>query len=284
VWCGWATVGVEVHAAIATQTNDHRGAIRGAVQGEKGHPTTALCKAFALWRQCPVRRCRREQTCRSDHPFCMALAYRQLPHRAQWQARQDILDAMPANIGAPERPVRQCMPYDFFYDKHHGRCCRPIPAVCHWRGEGEKRTMSVCLNSATPTAPDRSPIHADRNAQLRRHVECVAENGGGVDTPVLRLALYYRRIIASTAIAKTFRHGVYKSLRLSDSPEALNGDSRLRQRSTGLLQARRRTSSRCTSRALLLTVRTQKYCPPATRACHRPSATECAAIPIREKA
>jgi len=44
----------------------------------------------------------------------MVLAYRQLPHRAQWQARQDILDATPANIGAPERAARQCMPYDLF--------------------------------------------------------------------------------------------------------------------------------------------------------------------------
>jgi hypothetical protein len=42
----------------------------------------------------------------------MVLAYRQLPHSAQWQARKDILDATPANIGAPEHAARQCMPYD----------------------------------------------------------------------------------------------------------------------------------------------------------------------------
>jgi hypothetical protein len=42
----------------------------------------------------------------------MVLAYHQLPHPAQWQARKDILDATPANIGAPERAARQCMPYD----------------------------------------------------------------------------------------------------------------------------------------------------------------------------
>jgi hypothetical protein len=32
----------------------------------------------------------------------------------QWRARQDILDATPRNIGAPERAARQCMPRDLY--------------------------------------------------------------------------------------------------------------------------------------------------------------------------
>jgi hypothetical protein len=81
-------------------------------KAEKALQQWRYCKVFSLWRQCPVKRCRRDQICRSNKPMCMLLAYRQLPHRAQWQARQGILDATPANIGAPERAARQCMPYD----------------------------------------------------------------------------------------------------------------------------------------------------------------------------
>jgi hypothetical protein len=33
-----------------------------------------------------------------------------VPQQTQWQARQDILAATPANIGAPERAARQLMP------------------------------------------------------------------------------------------------------------------------------------------------------------------------------
>jgi hypothetical protein len=37
-----------------------------------------------------------------------------LTHRQQWRTRQDILQATPRNIGAPERAARQCMPLDFY--------------------------------------------------------------------------------------------------------------------------------------------------------------------------
>ncbi|HEV3159831.1 MAG TPA: hypothetical protein VGZ89_07585 [Xanthobacteraceae bacterium] len=43
-----------------------------------------------------------------------AVALDRVPHREQWRTRQDILAAMPRNIGAPERPARQCMPIDFY--------------------------------------------------------------------------------------------------------------------------------------------------------------------------
>jgi hypothetical protein len=81
-------------------------------KAEKALQQRRYCKVFDLWRQCPVRRCRRDHICRSNKPVCMLLAYHQLQHRAQWRARQDILDATPANIGAPERAARQCMPFD----------------------------------------------------------------------------------------------------------------------------------------------------------------------------
>jgi hypothetical protein len=83
------------------------------------------CKRFALWRKCPIKRCRRDQTCRSDEPFCMVVAHLRVPRQLQIQARQDILNAMPANLGAPERAARGCMPYDLFImDTSHAAATR----------------------------------------------------------------------------------------------------------------------------------------------------------------
>ncbi len=72
------------------------------------------CDAFALWRQCPLKRCRREHACRGDQNLCLKGALDRVPRHTQWQARQDILIATPDNIGAPERAARQCMPRDFY--------------------------------------------------------------------------------------------------------------------------------------------------------------------------
>jgi hypothetical protein len=83
-------------------------------KAEKGLQQRRYCKVFALWRKCPIKRCRRDQTCRSEQPFCMVLAHLRVPRQAQIQARQDILDAMPENLGAPERAARECMPFDLF--------------------------------------------------------------------------------------------------------------------------------------------------------------------------
>ena len=94
-------------------------------RAEKVLQQLRYCKVFALWRKCPIKHCRRDQTCRSEQPFCMVLAHLRVPRQAQIQARQDILNAMPANLGAPERAARQCMPYDLFImDTSHAAATR----------------------------------------------------------------------------------------------------------------------------------------------------------------
>jgi hypothetical protein len=75
------------------------------------------CDAFALWRSCRRKRCRRDGACRGDAKACLRRAIDAVPHPTQWQARQDILRATPANIGAPERAARQCMPRDFYKER-----------------------------------------------------------------------------------------------------------------------------------------------------------------------
>jgi len=72
------------------------------------------CEAFALWRSCRRPACRRQQSCRGDANACLKRALDRVPHEVQRRARQDIIAAMPRNIGAPEREARLCMPADFY--------------------------------------------------------------------------------------------------------------------------------------------------------------------------
>lgn len=74
------------------------------------------CEAFALWRRCTDRRCRRQGACSGDANACLKRGLAAVPHATQWQAREQILAAMPPNIGAPERAVRQCMPLDLYIE------------------------------------------------------------------------------------------------------------------------------------------------------------------------
>jgi hypothetical protein len=81
---------------------------------EKALQQRRYCDAFGLWRVCALKSCRRNAACRGDANRCLKRALERVPHTAQWQARQDILAASPANLGAPERAARQYMPSDFY--------------------------------------------------------------------------------------------------------------------------------------------------------------------------
>jgi hypothetical protein len=72
------------------------------------------CDAFALWQACARKACQRRQCCSGNAGACLRRALDVVPHPQQWRARQDILDATPANLGAPERAARQCMPWDLY--------------------------------------------------------------------------------------------------------------------------------------------------------------------------
>jgi hypothetical protein len=72
------------------------------------------CEAFALWRSCGHPACRRQRSCRGDANACLKRALDRVPREVQTRAREDIIAAMPRNIGAPERAARLCMPHDFY--------------------------------------------------------------------------------------------------------------------------------------------------------------------------
>jgi hypothetical protein len=89
---------------------------------EKKLQQRRYCDAFELWRDCRHKLCRHHRCCRGDADKCLAeaVALDRVPHRMQWRTRQDILEATPFNIGAPERAARQCMPIDFYLKRRSG--------------------------------------------------------------------------------------------------------------------------------------------------------------------
>jgi hypothetical protein len=81
---------------------------------EKALQQRRYCNAFALWRTCRNKLCRRQGACCGDAEACLKLGLARVPHDAQWRVRQAIIDATPHNIGAPERKARHCMPADLY--------------------------------------------------------------------------------------------------------------------------------------------------------------------------
>lgn len=84
-------------------------------RAEKVLQRRRYCAAFALWRTCPHKRCRRQHACMDASP-CLQRAITALPRDTQWRVRQGLLAATPHNLGAPERAARQCMPVDLYID------------------------------------------------------------------------------------------------------------------------------------------------------------------------
>jgi len=83
---------------------------------EKARQQKRYCDAFELWRHCHLKRCQHNRRCCGDVDVCLgkAMALDRVPRPLAAQTRQAILTATPANLGAPERAARQCMPLDFY--------------------------------------------------------------------------------------------------------------------------------------------------------------------------
>jgi len=83
-------------------------------EAEKVLQQRRYCDAFKLWQSCGLKPCGRDRTCRGDLSRCLRSALDTVPRQVQWRAQQDILAAMPRNIGGPERQARLCLPRDFY--------------------------------------------------------------------------------------------------------------------------------------------------------------------------
>ncbi len=79
-------------------------------QAEKASLARHYCNAFKFWRGCPFKRCRRARLCSGDQNACLKRRAQAVPLAVQWQARQRILAATPADAGPPERMAREFLP------------------------------------------------------------------------------------------------------------------------------------------------------------------------------
>jgi hypothetical protein len=87
-------------------------------EAEKARHSNAIAMHSGCGAIAAGKECKRARRCCGDVNACLAkaVARDRVPHREAWRARQDIVEAMPCNLGRPERAARQCMPGDF-YDK-----------------------------------------------------------------------------------------------------------------------------------------------------------------------
>lgn len=99
--------GLKREAKLGPVAHARRLAVESELQAQR------YCNAFALWRRCSRKHCRRHRACGGDAHACLKRGLDRLPQPVQSAARQKILDATPHNIGAPEREARQRTPRDF---------------------------------------------------------------------------------------------------------------------------------------------------------------------------
>ena len=106
--------------ATRTMTQERYGA---RFHAERALLARHYCTVFKFWRDCPLRRCRRERDCCGDQHACLKRRQQEIPRKIQWRARQQILRSTPANAGPPERMAREYLPSSFYPEP--GRADRP---------------------------------------------------------------------------------------------------------------------------------------------------------------
>ena len=67
------------------------------------------CSLFGFWKSCAFAPCRKGRVCAGDALACLKRHHASVSNEEQFAARQDVLEATPKNIGAPERLARQAL-------------------------------------------------------------------------------------------------------------------------------------------------------------------------------
>jgi hypothetical protein len=72
------------------------------------------CTLFRFWRTCRLKLCQKERACHGDARECVKLAFDRVPRQQRFDARRQLLQTTPRNLGAPERAARDIMAGDFW--------------------------------------------------------------------------------------------------------------------------------------------------------------------------
>ena len=96
----------EVRLPRTMTARDYEARYRAEAKALRRH----YCTLFAFWKSCSFKPCRKARACAGDALACLKRNDALVSRDKQFAARQRLLDATPANIGAPERMARQAMP------------------------------------------------------------------------------------------------------------------------------------------------------------------------------
>jgi hypothetical protein len=99
-------VTLEVRLPRAMSAREYETRYRAEVKALRRH----YCSLFGFWAWCGHKPCRKARVCAGDALACLKRNGLELSNTEQFNARQKVLEAMPCNIGAPERAARQTMP------------------------------------------------------------------------------------------------------------------------------------------------------------------------------
>jgi hypothetical protein len=99
---------------------------RARFDAEKTMLARHYCTLFGFWRSCTFKLCRRVHACGGDAHACLARSVARVPRRAQFDARQALMQAAPRQLAAPERAARAIMP-DGFDDSSGALTAADIP-------------------------------------------------------------------------------------------------------------------------------------------------------------
>ena len=87
---------------------------RARFDAEKAQVQRRYCSLFGFWKNCAFKPCHRARACKGDQSACLRRGADRVPRDRQFQARQNLLEATPRHIGAPERAAREFMPHEFW--------------------------------------------------------------------------------------------------------------------------------------------------------------------------
>jgi hypothetical protein len=106
--CAAGTMGAVLRQSAKQELTSEQHAAR--FDAEAAALARHYCDVFKFWRACPFKRCRKLRRCDGDQTACLKRRVSEIPRPAQWRARQEVLRATPADVGAPERSAREFLP------------------------------------------------------------------------------------------------------------------------------------------------------------------------------